>query len=43
MVQETYLVWENIGVKSGEFDYIYQIIEVDTKSLVMFHTLDIRF
>ena len=43
MVQETFLVWINIGKKSGEFDYIYQIIEIDTKSLVMLHILDFRF
>ena len=43
MVQETFLVWMNIGIKSGEFDYIYQIIEIDTKSLVMLHILGFRF
>ena len=43
MVQETFLVWRNIGIKSGEFDFTYQIIEMDTKSLVMLHILDFSF
>ena len=44
MVQETFLVWINIGLKSGEFDYTYVSNNRDgQKSLVMLYILDFRF
>ena len=44
MVQETYLVWINIGIyRVSLIRYICQIIEIDTKSSVMLHILDFRF